>query len=301
MGMKFVRAFFFSNVFVGLLAITLSVETSFQLRLPLNSAVFYLLLFAVTIVYYTYAYTGAASRSGENPRAQWYRHHQSVIRKGQWFLAVIIVALLAVQCYRYSARLLHLPLVYWLLALPAPVAALLYYGLLLGRFFNIKLRNTGWLKAFIIGFVWAGCVTLLPVVSLKIEHGLPVTNDKLVLWLFIQNLLFCSVNAIMFDIKDYADDTNHQLKTFVVRIGLRRTIYFLLIPLLLLGLAAFVISAGFRHLSVAAIAWNVVPYLCLLYVTWSLQKRQEILYYLIVIDGLLLVKAGCGIAGMLLN
>jgi hypothetical protein len=39
----------------------------------------------------------------------------------------------------------------------------------------------------------------------------------------------------MFDIKDYAADHNHQLKTFVVRYGLRKTIFYILIPLTLVS------------------------------------------------------------------
>ena len=36
-------------------------------------------------------------------------------------------------------------------------------------------------------------------------------------WLFIKNFMFCTVNAIMFDIKDYAHDSNKQLTNCSVK------------------------------------------------------------------------------------
>ena len=112
--------------------------------------------------------------------------------------------------------------------------------------------------------------------------------------------MFCTVNAIMFDIKDYEDDANRQLKTFVVRIGLKKTIFYVLIPLLLIGLISLLIFTHYKNFKTITIAFNLIPFLSLLFVAYSLQRPKKILYYLIVIDGLLLVKAVCGISGMVL-
>lgn len=107
--------------------------------------------------------------------------------------------------------------------------------------------------------------------------------------------MFCSVNAIMFDLKDYADDANKDIKTFVVKIGLRKTIFVILIPLLLLGFISFLFFSWYNHFNLVTIAMNALPFLLLLYLAFSLHKRRPILYYLVVIDGALLVKAVCGI------
>ncbi len=110
--------------------------------------------------------------------------------------------------------------------------------------------------------------------------------------------MFCTVNAIMFDIKDYADDSNRQLKTFVVRFGLHNTINFILIPLLLIGICCMLAFTYYRHFSFLSIFFNLIPFILLLVVAYSMHQKKSILYYLIVIDGLLLVKAICGIVGM---
>ena len=110
--------------------------------------------------------------------------------------------------------------------------------------------------------------------------------------------MFCTVNAIMFDMKDYADDSNHQLKTFVVRFGLRKTIFFILIPLSLSGIFFMLAFAWYRHFTFLPVFFNLIPFFLLLLVAYSMQRQKKILYYLIVIDGLIFIKAVCGIIAM---
>lgn len=294
---------FFANYFVGALAVALSMETAFQLGLPLAPVWYYLLLFSATVLYYTQAYWIPDSRSvvqlqpPGNARTDWYRSHHRFVRRSRIvfvFLSAFAAAALLVQDY---AKIRSLPLTYWVALLLVPLAALLYYGLLPATLPKINLRNTGWMKAFVIGFVWAGCVNLFPVAMVKIHDGITIREPTFLLWLFIKNWMFCTVNAIMFDIKDYVDDSNIELKTFVVRFGLRDTIFYVLVPLLLIGIISFLTFAGYRHTGWTTVCFNMVPFVCLLGVAFSLQRPRRILYYLVVIDGLLLIKAICGIAG----
>ncbi|HEY0175117.1 MAG TPA: hypothetical protein VGC08_01985, partial [Pedobacter sp.] len=153
------------------------------------------------------------------------------------------------------------------------------------------------LKPFVIGFVWAATVNLLPLILLKIESGIDITESSFWFFLFIKNWMFCTVNAIMFDMKDYAIDYNSQLKTFVVRIGLKKTIFYVLIPLLITGTLSLLIFAYAQHFPPGRVLCNLVPFVLTIIVAYSMNKRKKIFYYLIVIDGLILVKAVCGIIG----
>ena len=110
--------------------------------------------------------------------------------------------------------------------------------------------------------------------------------------------MFISVLCIMFDVKDYADDQNQRIKTFVVEVGLYKTIFYILIPLCILGLGSFVLYAALRDFSIFKILINIVPFIALMAVAYSLQQHKSIFYYLVIIDGLMLVKAVCGIIGM---
>ncbi|MCF0070294.1 UbiA family prenyltransferase [Dyadobacter sp. CY261] len=295
---KIIAFVFFANYFVGLLAVALSLETAFQLNIPLNSPVYYLLLFCTTVFYYTIAYSGPViPKVSANPRTEWYRLHYRFVRTSQVFLCCICMSLAGFFLIAHFNAILHLPPLYWLSLSVIPLAAILYYGLLPTSIISFNLRRTGWLKAFVIGFVWAGCVNLFPIAALWIEQGLTVPEPQLMLWLFVKNWMFCTVNAIMFDMKDYEDDANIELKTFAVRMGLRNTIYYILVPLLLIGLVSLLTFALYRGFGVPTILFNMTPFVFLLTVAFSMQRRHSILFYLIVIDGLLLVKALCGIAG----
>lgn len=298
MGKKIIEFIFFGNYFVGLLAVALSLENAFQLQLHFNSIFYYLLLFTGTVMYYTYAYSGIQSTTKSvNPRTIWYAQHHDFIKYSQPVLLLICFILSLILLQKYYLNIIHLPVIYWLIVLLISLAAILYYGLLPKSFLKVNLRNTGWLKAFIIGFVWACCVNLLPLVVLQIERGSYYADPVLTLWLFLKNWMFCTVNAIMFDLKDYEDDSNQQLKTFVVRYGLQKTIFFVLTPLLLIGLLSLLTFAHFRHFKLIVLSFNLIPFFLMLTVAWTMLGHKKIMYYLIVIDGLLLVKALCGIAG----
>lgn len=299
---KLVQFIFFGNYFVGLLTIALALETAFQLQLPFNSPAFYALAFMVVVLYYTYAYSGVMNPTAtNNPRTLWYRKHFLFVRISQWTLLAACGALGLWYIIHNFDGILLLPVYYWLILAAVTVAGLLYYGIAPHALAKFNLRNSGLLKAFVIGFVWACWVDLVPVIALRIERHIDIPEPGFLLWSFIKNWMFCTVNAIMFDIKDYADDSNRQLKTFVVRMGLRKTIFYLLLPLLIIGVLSLIVFASYRHFGLPTMLLNLIPFACLIWVAYSLHNRKPILYYLVVIDGLLLLKAICGILGALVR
>lgn len=289
---------FFSNYFYGLCAIALAIEGSLQQQIPLNSSFFYLFLFAVTVLYYTKAYIGEKRTGTGNPRSDWYGRNRRFVFASQVIFTIVTALYLGTLLYRHFDFILHLPYTHWLLMLLFPAVSLSYYGISDPRFSKFRLRNIGWLKPFIIGFVWAGLANIYPMMFYSIEHEKVYVPDVIGLLLFIKNFMFVAVLSIMFDIKDYAADHNRQLKTFVVKAGLRKTIFAILIPLSTFGLASFVLYGSLRQFSTLKISLNVVPFVLLLMVAYSMHRRKSIFYYLIVIDGLMLIKGICGIFAM---
>ncbi|MFT4155396.1 UbiA family prenyltransferase [Parafilimonas sp.] len=296
---QFIRSVFFGNYFIGIIAIALSIESCTQLRLPLNSAAYYTILFCITVFYYTYAYLGPLNAGNTtNPRKDWYNRNHRFVLRSQVFLLITAIASGICFLYKNFTAIQSLPFVYWLLAGIVALSGILYYELLPGSVLKINLRNTGWLKAFVIGFVWACVANILPFIVAQIETGPHQVETSFLIWLFIKNFMFCTVNAIIFDIKDYADDSNRQLKTFVVRFGLRRTIFYILLPLTIIGLFSLVAFTMSHHFSLATILINLIPFILLFMIAWSMQWPHKILYYLVIIDGLIFFKAVCGIVGM---
>jgi hypothetical protein len=302
MGFKLLKFIFFGNYFVGILAVALTVEATLQLGNRFNAMSYYLLLFLAPIVYYTYAYMGATnSQHPDNPRTAWYASHKAYVYWSELLLTAICAGLTVFIAVNHFEAILHLPIIYWITVALVMAMAVLYYGLVPIVSFNLNLRNTGWLKPFIIGFIWAATANVLPLIMLKIQSGTDTTQSSLWFFLFIKNFMFCTVNAIMFDMKDYAIDSNRQLKTFVVQIGLKKTIFYVLLPLLLLGMLSLSVFAYIMGFTLIRFLINLVPFVLTALVAYSMNKRKNIFYYLIVIDGLILVKALCGITAMLIS
>jgi len=163
------------------------------------------------------------------------------------------------------------------------------------------LRNVGWLKPFVIGFVWSGVVTIFPILFWQVQHPASTAPDillKMLLWL--QNFLFISTLAIVFDIKDYSSDKKHKLKTYPAVFGIRKSIRFVIIPFTILSFLVFILFQYLYHKPLEQTFIQSIPYVILLLLSRSLAKERQLLFYLAAIDGLMLLKAIAGITSVLL-
>lgn len=293
-----IQSIFFGNYFYGLCAVGLSIEATVQQRYPLNPAYFYIGLAAITIWYYTKAYITEEHVVSHNERTNWYSRNRLFVQWSQNILLLVCLALLLLFLKDEWKKLAEVSLMQWLLVLIFPLVAALYYGINYKVVGNVNLRNVGWMKPFVIGFTWAGLANVYPIVFYDIVHGTTASINLIAVLLFIKNFMFVTVLCIMFDIKDYAMDSNQQLKTFVVKNGLRKTIFYIIIPLSVAGLGSFLLYGSTHHFSLMKILLNTIPFICMIAVAYSLHKRKGIMYYLILIDGLMLLKAICGTIAM---
>ncbi len=295
---KFIKLFFFGNYFYGVCAIALSIEGALQQHYPLNDLLYYALAFASTIVYYTNAYIMTeVSDDIANIRSMWYARNKRFMQANQLFFLLVTLFCGGIFLIKRWENILALNGMEWFLMLIFPVVSTFYYGVdsVLGK---VNLRNVGWLKPFIIGFTWAGLANVYPVLYNCIDNGVHYHPTLVGAFLFLKNFMFITILCIMFDIKDYAMDYNAQLKTVVVKLGLRRTIFYFIIPLCFIGLGSFLVYAVSHHFSTLKILINTLPFILIITVAYSMYSRRSIFYYLIIIDGLMLVKALCGITAM---
>jgi 4-hydroxybenzoate polyprenyltransferase len=292
---KIWKAIFFGNYFYGLCAVALSIEASVQQNYPMNNPIFYVLIFFSTVIYYSLAFTQYFELDqSNNERKRWYQKNKSTLNKTLVVHVFIVAACFLYFIISHFNNLFLLNIQQILLTLIFPLLALFYYKIENDKFSFFKLRRIGWLKPFIIGICWAGIVTIYPIIFYHIYNATTFNLNTNSALLFLINFIFISVLSIMFDIKDYAADSNEQLKTFVVKYGLRKTISLIIIPMALLGLMAFIFYAINQQFSSLKILLNALPLLLMLFVAASLRKRKPILFYLIIIDGLMLFKAFCG-------
>ncbi|MEX6687340.1 hypothetical protein QTN47_07530 [Danxiaibacter flavus] len=295
---KLTELIFFGNYFYASCAVALAIETNVQLGYTLNPFLFYVLLAAGTVYYYNTAYITESVVPTTNKRKAWYQNHAKQARLTQTILLWLVIAGSIYVALTYYKGLLSLSLSNWFILFCTPLIAILYYGLSWSDIFHLNLRENGFLKPFVIGAVWAGVVTIYPIMFKIIQTESTFQVSFFAVWLFIKNWMFITVLCIMFDIKDYATDHNMQLKTFVVRAGLRKTIFLIIIPLSLAGWLSFLVFAYFRNFTFQRILFNSIPFILLLIVAYSMHQRKSILYYLFIIDGLMLAKAVCGVLGV---
>jgi 4-hydroxybenzoate polyprenyltransferase len=289
------KTFFFGNYFYGVCTVALSIEAALQQRIALAPIIYYLFIFCATVVFYIKAYISETINTVANERSLWYVHNKKSIFTTQATLTVLLVFFGLLLTPNIIDGIKAMKVQSIIIIAIFPIVSSLYYG------FDAKLslRNTHWFKPLIIGFVWAGLVTLFPLFYSQLQAKQPIILSQTSCLLFIKNLMFITVLAIMFDIKDYATDYNKQLKTFVLSFGLRKTIFSILIPLTIIGFVSFILFVTSHHFPLFRIVVNTIPFLLLLWVIYSLHQRKSIFYYLITIDGLMLVKAICGIVGMM--
>lgn len=299
---KLIKYFFFGNYFYGLCAVFLAIESIVSLKIAIKSNFIYLIfLFFSTIVYYSFAYIAIGKYSKENnERLSWYSQYKKNIFFSVLFFCLIILICALVLFFDLKKSDLKLGATECFFLLIFPIISILYYGFNFRIFGSFNLRSIGLIKPFIIGFVWAGLVCIYPEMLYNIQNGIHYKINLISLFFFFKNLIFISVLCIMFDIKDYAMDYNQKLKTFVVKIGLRKTIFYIIIPLCILCLIAGLFYDLNQQLKSTKQLLNTGPFILTIIVAYFLKFRKSIFYYLIIIDGLMVIKAFFGIMTELL-
>lgn len=297
---KFISVFFYGNIFLGICAAALCIETNLLTGITLNVFPFYLLIFFCTCIYYTNIYVRSVSVKNYNERALWYKNNLTTIRKTLTVAILLVIIFLLFFVLKNWYALLSLSSTQMLLVITLPFIAF-WYTFSPAVFRLKKIRQTGWIKPFAVGFTWAGWVTVYPVVISKVQTGRPiVTIISACILLWLQNFLFFSINAIIFDIKDYRTDSHYQLKTYPVIFGIKNTFRFIIIPLILVNLIIFTLFQLQQNFSFLQTLIQLIPYMFLVFIIAKYRQGRSVLYYLAAVDGLVFLKAVCGIASILL-
>jgi 4-hydroxybenzoate polyprenyltransferase len=283
-----VEACFYGHLFYGVCAVAQVIETSVQLALPANG---WLMAgaFLSTVIFYSYPYSRRTATSAD-PRVAWHQRHRDLVERWQLGGLLILIALLAWMVIRHRTAIRTMSPQEWFFLLVFPYVGGLYYGAPV-MWPSPKLRHSGWLKPFVIGFVWAGVVVAYPILFARVQYGRETQLELFPVLLFVKTLMFVAVLAMLFDIKDREADQRVGLSTVVTLVGLERTIFHISIPLTVLGVVTFLSYASVHHLTLARVLLVLAPFGLLVAGIVSLRQPRSILYYLTVVDGLMLAKA----------
>lgn len=298
---KIISPILFGNYFIALCVVVLCINTNFILDYNYNEPIFYCLIFLGTQVFYTAAYIQQTLPSTSNRRAKWYYANRKIILYLQYLFCGILSLVCVKILYDFGNQLENIS-VWQYLIISLPIAgSILYYGLPMGGLQKVSLRYTGWFKPFAIGFIWACVVTFYPVFFKQLAS----TNFKFELtnqlqFIFVRNFLFISMLCVLFDIKDYKDDFNVDLKTFVVRFGKHKTLSYIIIPFIIInGVLDFLYTDIYQpHFWSSIVA--IIPSCLIIWISISLLQHKSIFFYLLKIDGMLIIKAACDVIGFLI-
>jgi len=283
-----VEACFYGHLFYGVCAVAQIAETSVQLALPVNG---WLMTgaFVGTVMFYSYPYSRQTA-TGTDPRVVWHQRHRDLVARWQLGGLLTLLALLVWMVMRHGAAILSMTPLEWFGLLVFPYVGGLYYGAPV-MWPSTKLRHSGWLKPFVIGFVWAGVVVAAPIPFARLQYGHQTPLALFPALLFVRTLMFVAVLAMLFDIKDREADERVGLSTVATLVGLERTIFQVSLPLTVLGVVTFLSYATVQHLTLPRVLFGLAPFGLLVAGIISLRRPRSILYYLTVIDGLMLAKA----------
>ena len=253
---------------------------------------------AATVYYYNHSYLLESIDDAPNQRTIWVREHAGRIKKAQKLLFVFLVVGGGYECYALFPGIHLMGIEDILYCCLIGLGSFLYY-FDTKKYPWLNLRSYGLLKPFVIGCIWAGVGVYVPYLFLKLSQQHYVGMNHLSI-LFVSNALYISVIAVLFDIKDFESDANKQMKTLVVRMGLTKTINWFVVPLGALILLATLRYSYLHQFTGYQILLNTIPLILLISVSYQMHQRKSILYYLAIIDGLIVVKAACGLIATLL-
>ncbi len=259
---------------------------------------FVVLAAAATVYYYNHSYLLESNDSAPNQRNIWVREHAGQIKKIQWLLMAFTIGGGCYQLYTLVPGIQLLEPYDILYCCLIGLGAFLYY-FDTKKYPWLNLRSYGILKPLVIGSIWAGVGVYAPFLYLKLSDQ-AYKGMAHVPILYISNALYISIIAVLFDIKDFESDANKQMKTLVVRMGLTKTINWIVLPMITLILMATLRYSFLHGFTGYQILLNTIPLILLISVSYQMHQRKSILYYLAIIDGLIVVKAACGIIATLL-
>lgn len=294
---RVIEHIFFSNFFIGVMALGLSLETNIKMGYPLNMWAFYAFSISISILFYLFAYTVPSTiKEAYNTRTQYYIRYRKPIILFNIMLSVIAFISGVTILWNSFNKLGELHAIHYFILGFTFFLSTSYYNWKYG----LSLRKYTWFKPFVIAWTWAILTVYFPLLLLQMEQGISFHLDARFYFLFTQTLMYFVVNAILFDLKDFEDDNNRKIKTFVVRYGYSFTLYRVIIPLIALGFVSFISFGIWYNLPLHRIIFMLFPIIILVYFALRLDRPKSILYYLIAIDGLIVIKAIFGILSVML-
>lgn len=275
--MRLINTFIFSNIFLSVGAVLLTVSAQVQLEMKPHWQPYLLLIFFATLFEYN------RNRLIE---LFFYKEEQNT-KKRKWilknrkkllFFGIISVVVLLVAVFTTKPQVLFVFIFLGILTFlySMPVSG--------NKSYLFKLRDVPYLKIFLIAFVWSALTVFLP----AIQAGEEIFNVQVEL-LFAERFFFIFAITIPFDIRDMQVDRDAGLKTIPLLVNQKKAL-----TLSYLSLFISLIISVFHY--EMQNNWFIIEALCISFITTYLFLKLKIFrnlnkYYYQILDGTILLQA----------
>lgn len=263
----------FSNIFVALCAVALSLETVLLLGQSTLAPPLSALIFFATLAVYNFDRLAGASREdrvSQSARHRWIWRHRRPLWSVTGVACVGVVGCAAMLPWRVLIPLIPLGL----------VSAAYSIRLVRGR----RLKELPGAKTFLVALVWAVVTVGLPVIYLMPSSW---WFDASTLWLHAERASFVFAITLPFEVRDMSRDRSACVTTLPHLLGVRRTRF-----LAACTLAAFSVSSLFHYLpTLPGPALGLAASgLATLGLVAALREERELFYYAVLMDGTMLLQ-----------
>lgn len=263
---RFFHFILFSNLFISVSSITLTLSTFLILNTKFEPQDIPFLLFIFASTFLTYNVHIWYEKEGDDPelpRNIW-RQRNSLLTKGMFvfFLLVLFTSLFFI-----SGKVI------WF-TMHLAVFSLFYSA----PFLNFK--RIPFLKIFLISYVWSVSTVILP----SLNKGYSVFDTE-VIEIFVQRVIFILALAIPFDIRDIEVDRKNNIDTLPTLMGFGRAkLLSLILLILFIVLGCFFYGLDYTFYSRLAIG------ILAIFLIIKIKRSRSDLYYMVGIDGIMILS-----------
>lgn len=275
-----IQVILFCSLFIALCAVGLCMETHTLIGIPFNNFSFYCFVFGATLLQYNLHYLVKKKAHIHSERFDWSQQHQLLHK---------VFAALGALCITISLFSFHLQH-FIVMAVLCVLASLYSFPLL--PFKKKRLKDFGLMKILLLSLEWALVTVWFPLA----EQGV----HSAIFWLiFIRRFVFMFVLCLAFDIRDMEGDTQENIGTIPVAIGIKKS-YILADILLVLFV---LLSAVHLYINQDLIQFNalLLSALATRYIIQLTKKNNSDYLYLLGVDGMMLLQALLVMIGRLVN
>lgn len=223
MGNTMLRFIVYSNIFIGVCALALTLETFVLLNIPMSHNWFLLLVFLCTVFIYTLHYYIKSNTKKTDSRLNWCRKNRKLLAV---ILGISLLLSIGGVVYHFQAifffeRKFNYRNLIWFGIIPLMALA---YSYPIIPWKSKSIRQVGWLKMASLAFIWSFTTVVLPVLMLDNAKNSNYPASQLIV-LFINRFFFIAALGLLFNINDYEEDKEDKIKTMAVLMGPDKSLY----------------------------------------------------------------------------